>query len=394
MGTFRVHKHVKNSHLFLTLLLLLLYSALFGQAIDIKVSTTGAMTESESAFIKEFRNEFASMYERNASGIFYSAKAMAVSLSFGKENSTFFLRAAIEGQLFYTEKGFRSLDRLALSQSVTQCVENLLVWFFLRRAFQTEKRIGLSDLLYEYPHFSADGRFFTYITEKRTGNANPLVVSLTDGTVFLLELPMKTEFYPRVYGEFLYYLQSLEGAREILRVPLSRLSDRREGLYEGDVTGYSVRGNELIWSEKNRLLRKPLDGKGPYSEEPLPPNASRIQSFDIADHYWAISLAREGAQYDLYLYDPVRKTGLFLTHTPYQEVDVRFSKDGTMLVFSSNPDGNFNLFYFDLVNNRLGRVTQNAYDEFYPAFTPDGSGLVFCRYETKSEPYLVALPLR
>ncbi|HQG98589.1 MAG TPA: hypothetical protein PLO75_08195, partial [Thermotogota bacterium] len=81
MGTFRVHKHVKNSHLFLTLLLLLLYSALFGQAIDIKVSTTGAMTESESAFIKEFRNEFASMYERNASGIFYSAKAMAVSLS-------------------------------------------------------------------------------------------------------------------------------------------------------------------------------------------------------------------------------------------------------------------------------------------------------------------------
>lgn len=394
MGTFRIHQHAKNPYLFLTLLFFLLYPALFGQKLQIMVSTAGVMTEPESLFIKEFRNEFASAFERNASGIFYSAKAMPVSMQFFKENESLFLLATIEGDPFYREGGFRSLDPLSLSQSVTQCLENLLVWFFLRHAFQTEKRIGLSDLLYEYPYFSSDGRYFTYITEKRTGNANPLIVSLTEGTVDLLELPLKTEFFPQCHGEFLYYLQSLEGTREIRRVPLSRLNETGEGLYEGDVTGYRITGSELLWSEKGRLRTKPIDGETAYNEETLPQNVSHIQSFDIADDYWVISLSKDGVQYDLYLYDPMSKAGFFLTNTPYQEVDVRFSKDGMMLVFSSNPDGNFNLFYIDLLNNRLGRLTQNIFDEFYPAFTPDGSGLVFCRYETKSEPYIVALPLR
>ncbi len=394
MGTFRIHQYVKNPYLFLTLLTVALCPHLFGQAVQVMVSTAGILTEAESAFIQEYRSGFASEYERNASGIFYSAKALILLLQFEKENQSLFLRATIDGNLFFREDTFRSLDRLTLSQSVTQCIENLLVWFFLRHSFQIEKRIGLSDLLYEYPHFSSDGRTFAYITEKRTGNANPLLLSLTEGTAVLVELPLKTEFFPQCHGGFLYYLQSLEGTREIRRVSLDSLSEAGEGIYEGDVTGYRLLGNEVIWSEKNRLLRMPIDGRAPASAETLPPNVSRIQSFDIAEDYWAISLARDTAQYDLYLYDPLGKTGFFLTNTPYQEVDVRFSKDGTKLVFSSNPEGNFNLFYIDLVNNRFGRLTQNAFDEFYPAFTPDGSGLVFCRYETRFEPYIVALPLR
>jgi len=56
-------------------------------------------------------------------------------------------------------------------------------------------------------------------------------------------------------------------------------------------------------------------------------------------------------------------------------VDPRFSPDGTKVAYSSNQDGNFDLFVYDLLTSKSTRLTHSLYDERHPSWDPGGERL-------------------
>ncbi len=93
---------------------------------------------------------------------------------------------------------------------------------------------------------------------------------------------------------------------------------------------------------------------------------------------------------DLYIYDLESANLTRLNHDRYDDNDPSWSPDGRFLAFASdrptgdkeeNGDefvyGNYNIFLFDLENNKTEAVTDNPYKNNQPAFSPDGERIAF-----------------
>ena len=81
--------------------------------------------------------------------------------------------------------------------------------------------------------------------------------------------------------------------------------------------------------------------------------------------------------YDIFVMDG--QEFIQLTVDPAQDGNPSFSPDGSTLVFSSNRNGNFNLYLLDLKNRIITQLTDTPEDEFLPSFSPDGTQIVFTR---------------
>ncbi len=81
------------------------------------------------------------------------------------------------------------------------------------------------------------------------------------------------------------------------------------------------------------------------------------------------------------LYDTLKKSVSVLCDTKGDERDVRFSKDGQWLYFSSDRSGIFNIYRYNLVNSSLEQVTNVSGGAFYPDVSNDGKKLVYSGYD-------------
>ncbi len=68
-----------------------------------------------------------------------------------------------------------------------------------------------------------------------------------------------------------------------------------------------------------------------------------------------------------------------LTDNAWDDRYARWSPDGKKIAFSANPAGNFDLFIMDADGRNLRAVTQSPEDELDAAWSPDGKSLVFTR---------------
>ena len=66
-----------------------------------------------------------------------------------------------------------------------------------------------------------------------------------------------------------------------------------------------------------------------------------------------------------------------ITHHPAQDKAPSWSPDGKRLAFSSNRNGHFNLYFFNLENQAIETVTTNEFQDEVPTWSPDGKNLVF-----------------
>ena len=73
-----------------------------------------------------------------------------------------------------------------------------------------------------------------------------------------------------------------------------------------------------------------------------------------------------------------------LTDNAWDDRYPRWSPDGMRIAFSANPKGNFDLFVMSDDGKTMTAVTGFPEDELDAAWTPDGAGLVFTRDTTRS----------
>jgi TolB protein len=69
-----------------------------------------------------------------------------------------------------------------------------------------------------------------------------------------------------------------------------------------------------------------------------------------------------------------------LTDNPSDDSDPAFSPDGTRLTFSSNRDGNWEIYIMNVDGSNVVRLTNNDSDDAFSTFSPDGSEIVFHSY--------------
>ena len=73
-----------------------------------------------------------------------------------------------------------------------------------------------------------------------------------------------------------------------------------------------------------------------------------------------------------------------LTHRPANEIFPRWSPTRAEIVFASNVDGDFELFLMAPDGSRVEQLTRNRWDDFSPAWSPDGERIAFVRYHDGS----------
>ncbi len=92
-----------------------------------------------------------------------------------------------------------------------------------------------------------------------------------------------------------------------------------------------------------------------------------------------------GLDTHLYAYRPVSAEGdtlslTRLTDGSWDEITPALSPDGTQLAFSSNRDGGWQIYVWDLQNGEISRLTDHPGYKASPTWSPDGLWLAYERY--------------
>ena len=106
----------------------------------------------------------------------------------------------------------------------------------------------------------------------------------------------------------------------------------------------------------------------------------------------AYSRFKPGGFHDIHIFDLATKTDRALTVDRAMDVEPRFSPDGRYVLWTSDRTGIYNVFAFDLTNDRLYQVTNILGGAFQPVVSPDQKTLVFSGfsadgYDLYSMPY-------
>lgn len=99
----------------------------------------------------------------------------------------------------------------------------------------------------------------------------------------------------------------------------------------------------------------------------------------------------KAGQSDLYVYDIKSSNFTRLTFDRYEDVDAKFSPDDNTIAFTSDRPisgqadsnfvfGNYNIFLFDLEQNKITAVTNDSTKCIQPDFSPDGKLLAYVSY--------------
>ena len=98
--------------------------------------------------------------------------------------------------------------------------------------------------------------------------------------------------------------------------------------------------------------------------------------------------------WDLYLIDMETGREFRLTDSAWDEINPAWSPDGSRVAFQSNRDGHWHIYVLDLAGRTITQLTEDGAAPVYdvdPQFSPDGSRIAFRRYDRPGSPSRLVL---
>ncbi|MEO9484446.1 MAG: hypothetical protein ABJG47_13400 [Ekhidna sp.] len=80
---------------------------------------------------------------------------------------------------------------------------------------------------------------------------------------------------------------------------------------------------------------------------------------------------------ELYRYDFMSNSIIRLTNNDYRESGAVWSSDGKLIVFTSNMDGDDDLYLMKSNGDSLVKLTDNPLNDWYPQWSPDNESILF-----------------
>lgn len=259
---------------------------------------------------------------------------------------------------------------------------------------------------------SADGERLVYVRGtndpfqmRYTGSANyDVYVQSASGD--LSEIPQKitdtpfNEFHPffTADGTAVIYRAEEGGTFNIFRKPLdgTGAAEKLTNFTTGpgvEQLHYNPHQNTIVFSKNFRVFVMKLGETAPASEPQIlsivvvedaaqDPIVDRlvgkgVGSADAAQGQFVFEL--EG---DIWTMPETGGIARKLVGTPFIEQWPRLSRDGTMIAFQLERDGNTDIYVADLRTRQTRRITDHPAGDFYHGWSPDGKYLVFASERT------------
>jgi Tol biopolymer transport system component/imidazolonepropionase-like amidohydrolase len=188
----------------------------------------------------------------------------------------------------------------------------------------------------------------------------------------------------------------IAGARSSLRVADSAKSDRNVADADEDVFPFRpqwISANELLYTADGKIKRRTIGGAArvieftadvSFTRSPFTP---KRRAFDAAGPQPVRGLAHpvvspDGTQVaflalgDLWIM-PLAGPARRLTHDAFLETDPAWSPDGSSLLFSSDRDGFMNIWVRDLATGVDRQITHGKIATMQGAWSPDGSRIAY-----------------
>ncbi|UFH56474.1 LpqB family beta-propeller domain-containing protein [Spirosoma sp. KNUC1025] len=226
----------------------------------------------------------------------------------------------------------------------------------------TEKIVLPSSSKLTGPSWQPDGShlFCTALTNSQSGLA---AVSLTTG-----KLHMLTEVEEDVFP---FRVSWLTG-NEYLYTADGQLKRKKTG----STTAQSIPFQATVTLSRNLYTRRTYDFD---SQHPHPVRG--IKGAAISPDGNQIAFAALG---DLWLLPKGTKTPQRLTKGPTMEVDPNWSPDGTKLAYTSDRNGNMDVWVRDLKTGEDKLLNDMADDLHFPTWSPDGSKIAFYQSDPRN----------
>jgi TolB protein len=245
--------------------------------------------------------------------------------------------------------------------------------------YKIEMPAMVPELAFEdgrHPSLTTDGAlFFTRYEETVWGDYWKSYCAGTRGLEEITSNTVFTELEPTVSrdGRYVVFSSTRAGSAEIIYVPLShteptvRITKNTKEDVEPTIDG---RGEYIYYTviagDQSYIYRVKSDGSGNERISASAGNLDRHPSVSADNKLLAFSSERDGNS-EIYVMDLRERTVTRLTTHEEWDGHPCISSDGKWIAFASDRDGNREIYAIDSEGNSLIRLTNNDIPDDYPA---------------------------
>ena len=266
-------------------------------------------------------------------------------------------------------------------------LRELLYFIDLFNGHTQRKSIFLNEeALYEYPHLNRDGEFFVYISDKKTGNRNPFYLNLNTYVEKEIVIPGTSEYFPVMSDNRIFFITGDENHNILYNYDINK--EALNQLYSGIIYCLRIENDYLFFIEEGNILKLSFDGTL-MKEYPID---ERIQSFCVmgTSIYYSVL---NGTHYVIKRYDISNEKKEITLKTNNNIVDVINIRRESLL-FSSNMEGSYDLYTYNLSDKKTEILYKCDEDIFYPFYSEIHNLIVFSKYKRDVEPKIEAVEYR
>ncbi|HOO31698.1 MAG TPA: hypothetical protein PLO84_00415 [Thermotogota bacterium] len=244
-----------------------------------------------------------------------------------------------------------------------------------------------SESIFEYPYIDPSGKFLVYISDKTYGNRNPFILDLDTLREKEIVIPESSEYFPVYLNDHLYYLSGKKDHFSLQRYSLE--TEKTTEISNGQISCLRTFKDQLFFSDRGKITV--LNNTGlPVSDYFFD---GFIQSFAVDENSIYLSM-NLGNQFDIFHYSIKNKVLINLTNSRYNEMDVNLYKKHS-IIFTSNENGIFNLYIYNLENNSKSIILEDhQFEYFYPFYSDVFEKIIVSVFQKDKEPVFRIIPIK